>query len=94
MRNFSRYNALSIRRKYLANSANCSAKGVHISPGRRESVADVAAAPPESVMTDAIFSSVCSIECLWLAGSAAAGAILVMDITAKRVNSATIIIFL
>ena len=64
MRNFSRYRALRIRRKYLASSASCSASGVQISPGRRERVAEVAAAPPERVITDAILSSVCSIECL------------------------------
>ena len=65
-----------------------------MSPGSSESVAEVAAAPPESVMTDAIFSSVCSMVCLWLAGSAAAGAILVKEIIATSSTSATSMIFL
>ena len=65
-----------------------------MSPGSRESVAEVAAAPPESVITCVILSSVFSMECLWLAGSAAAGAILVKEMTATSSTSATIMIFL
>ena len=48
----------------MASSASWSARGVHISPGRRDRVADVAAAPPDNAMTALIFSSVCSMVCL------------------------------
>ena len=77
----------------MASSASCPAIGVQTSPGRRDRVAEVAAAPPDSFMTDEIFSSVFSMEWLWLAGSAAIGAILVAEITAKSTKRAKTIAF-
>ena len=94
IRNFSRYRALRIKRKYLASSASCSDRGVHISPGIRESVAEAAAAPPDRVITEEILSSVCSMVCLCVSGSAAQGAASVKDPTASSTSRAAIIIFL
>ena len=67
--------------------------GVHMSPGRSDSVAEVTAAPPESAMTFVIFSSVISMECLWLAGSAARGATFVNEMTATSTSSAMKVVF-
>jgi hypothetical protein len=45
-------------------------------------------------MTEVIFWSVCSIECLWVSGAAAQGAILVKEMTANNTSTATIMTFL
>ena len=77
----------------MANSASSFARGVPISPGRNESVTEAAAAPPERAMTFSILSSVCWMECLWLSGSPARGAMSVMETAATRISSAITMIF-